>query len=553
MLSSVTRRQRAGLVAALLTFVVLVIVNRASMLGRIEEPSVVSPAAVGDFGEGLFGGPFSAHLEAAAASGGPAPAPPLVTSSAQPASSAAAEFFAGTSYSKPAEAAPAPAPPLAPPPPAPGVSVLAPKTSSIKAAGCRPGQAAEGSVISTVANDGGTPDFCAKKCSTYFEDYLFGEPDDDCISFDMTRRDCRLSSKPMSSARSDPGNNKRQVCKMSRERAKAPATITADSTASTATKQPCPSGKIYWPDKGSGPINQEELVRSRSLKVSGIWIHSAFSLVLERIGKNEAYRSLGSASNADERSKAVGKLVRGEWRAPRLTPVELYDAVVTSDGFYSQATCLPSGYVSGGCSTYFMDRVQPLALDRYTPYDGTVIALGQYWGTEVWHFTAEALVGLATVNYRDLFAKEPNARVQITNGGSKVHYDLLALVGVDRRRVIVGDVRAKKLIRPRQGDCGRPAKYQAEWLHKELRAGLLARLPAGQSLPSPDTLVLIVRTRTRQLKNSDAVQTKAQEIAKREGLTLYIHTDQKVCTCAQCVAFCVCGLTAFAAAVTAAS
>jgi hypothetical protein len=63
-----------------------------------------------------------------------------------------------------------------------------------------------------------------------------------------------------------------------------------------------------------------------------------------------------------------------------------------------------------------MDVANPPNLDRCIYHDGTVIALGMYWDWGTWHFTHEALVGLATVKYRELFAEEPNARVQIGRG-----------------------------------------------------------------------------------------------------------------------------------------
>jgi hypothetical protein len=104
------------------------------------------------------------------------------------------------------------------------------------------------------------------------------------------------------------------------------------------------------------------------------------------------------------------------------------------------------------------------------------------------------------------------------------------MVGVDRSRVLVGDVRAKKLIRPRQGDCGAPGKYQVQWLREKLLASLHLRVPSGSSMPSADTLILIVRTKSRQLKNSNALLVKAQEVAYHQALRLYVHNDEKVCT-----------------------
>lgn len=275
---------------------------------------------------------------------------------------------------------------------------------------------------------------------------------------------------------------------------------------------------------------------SDAFYVSGLRIHESYG---PSLGKNHrpSYRALASAATQPGKSylaKEVGSLLASSWfMKPGL--YLLNNAVVTASGYFGRIDCLHSGYCAGGCSLSTCS-LPSKNIHESLPgqHLGTVISVAGRWtDNNIWHFALEALVGLASVpDYQRLLDLESGARVHISKK-SNFALSMLAIVGVNSSKVIDGTAKAARLIRPRMGDCGKPGRFQALWLRDKLRRHAHDRLAklfndsyATKLMHTPDTLVLMERTRSRRVKNSEAVRAAASQIASLEGLRLYVHNDR---------------------------
>ena len=142
-----------------------------------------------------------------------------------------------------------------------------------------------------------------------------------------------------------------------------------------------------------------------------------------------------------------------------------------------------------------------------------VISISGVWTYGIWHFPTEALSALMKCNIPD------NALIHVHSKTNYVMY-WLSLIGIQKNRVIEGNIHAKKLFIPELGYGGSPYPEQIDWLSNIVKKSVKKR--------EENLLILIKRTKSRVLKNYNEVHDKCKELAKEMNLTLYIHDDDKL-------------------------
>lgn len=138
------------------------------------------------------------------------------------------------------------------------------------------------------------------------------------------------------------------------------------------------------------------------------------------------------------------------------------------------------------------------------------------WGGEVWHFPMEALVGLAALD------GEVETLLHVSKPSNFV-LQWLALIGISPERVVEGTIHARELFAPEVGKCGTPTPNQIQWLVTKLRES-----GVGQERDTPKTVLLVKRTKSRQLKNFDKVEAAVRAHALAHGFEVYVHDDSRL-------------------------
>jgi len=194
---------------------------------------------------------------------------------------------------------------------------------------------------------------------------------------------------------------------------------------------------------------------------------------------------------------------------------------------FQDVLCTPNGWIidtktcsyvgNGGC----VDTVQPDVPDTVPVYDH-VVTIATKWADKTWHFPMEVLVGLAALP-NDMWSNEDT----VLHVGALTPWVLewLRIVGVPKRRVATGTLVAKVLMAPEMARCGSPLGPHIRWLRLNV-AKQLGTL--NGPMQSRRSLVLVKRTKSRRLRNFEAVNQTVQASSNKLGLSVYLHDDSNM-------------------------
>jgi capsular polysaccharide biosynthesis protein len=104
---------------------------------------------------------------------------------------------------------------------------------------------------------------------------------------------------------------------------------------------------------------------------------------------------------------------------------------------------------------------------RSTQHHGKVVVLTQFWGEGYFHFLLENLPRLFPV--LDMVISDPRIKIHVPigGGGSFIPY-LLESLGIERHRLVTGNVEADVVVYPETVQCGSPKLVQLSALRSML-------------------------------------------------------------------------------------
>ncbi len=155
-----------------------------------------------------------------------------------------------------------------------------------------------------------------------------------------------------------------------------------------------------------------------------------------------------------------------------------------------------------------------------------VITLACRWGDQTWHFPMEALVGLYSIPPELLHDQRVLIHITAINEYSKAW---LAMLNITPDRLIEGTIHAEELIVPLLGGCGSPHLFQIKALQSTIQSRLklqspLATLNQNQN-QNPKLIILIERTKHRQLQNALQLRQAITAYASRNNSKIHLHSD----------------------------
>jgi hypothetical protein len=123
----------------------------------------------------------------------------------------------------------------------------------------------------------------------------------------------------------------------------------------------------------------------------------------------------------------------------------------------------------------------------------------------------DALVGLAALKLDDAVTIHVSTK-------SDFVLQWLALVGIPEDRVVTGTIFASVLVVPEMGKCGTPFPCQLEWLNSQMPRASSPR----------KVVILVKRTKSRTVRNFEAVEMAVRESAKMWDVEVHVHDDSKL-------------------------
>ena len=147
------------------------------------------------------------------------------------------------------------------------------------------------------------------------------------------------------------------------------------------------------------------------------------------------------------------------------------------------------------------------------PLYDEVFTISQYWGEYFFHATLENLPRLAP--YLEYLKRFPHIRIH-----AAMRHPFLPLLGLGRKRIIIGHIRAKLLYMPAGVPCGMPTIFPTQMLSFHLRRGLM---PMERNV-----IVLIRKSRRRWFKHHESILQMLEEVSAPEGYILKEYRDDPV-------------------------
>ena len=153
-----------------------------------------------------------------------------------------------------------------------------------------------------------------------------------------------------------------------------------------------------------------------------------------------------------------------------------------------------------------------------------VITLACHWGDQTWHFPMEALVGLYSIPPELLHDQRVLIHITAINEFSKAW---LAMLNISPDRLIERTIHAEELIVPLLGGCGSPHLFQIKALQSTIQSHLKLQspLPTLNQNQTPKLIILIERTKRRQLQNALQLRKVITAYATRNYSTIHLHND----------------------------
>ncbi len=252
-------------------------------------------------------------------------------------------------------------------------------------------------------------------------------------------------------------------------------------------------------------------------RTAGKWVIDAQTLKdLENSPphKPEYYRSLARNFLNGSYVEAVQFLSAfpgGKDAWPGVAVIE--NAVIFRDGQVHNASHLVNG--KGACRGSF-PRMMPQN-EKNVQNFGIVGTIAEYWSSAYFHFVAESY--LRVVLFLDVLEHFEESKLHVHSKGVFVT-QLLAVIGIQQRRIVDGVVSADFALYPEPIPCGTPPAV----LLNRMRHTLLQKSNDLGSIPPPDscTIILVRRRGKREISNhADFFREIAKTFSTCE---VHVHT-----------------------------
>jgi len=156
-------------------------------------------------------------------------------------------------------------------------------------------------------------------------------------------------------------------------------------------------------------------------------------------------------------------------------------------------------------------------LSRVPCYDELYV-IAQCWGNGIFHRMAEIVPRL--VPGLRFLADHPQIRIAAPQVGGRLA-ELLAVIGVDRGRLVAGVARANVVYQPRSTPCGFANVQESQTLSRLYRDYIRRTFPARPR----NRLILIRRSRSRRFSEQTAVEEVVRRAASDHNLTYALFAD----------------------------
>ena len=153
------------------------------------------------------------------------------------------------------------------------------------------------------------------------------------------------------------------------------------------------------------------------------------------------------------------------------------------------------------------------------PYD-KVFSISQYWGNGYYHFTNEDLPRI--IFALQFLQQNKDVKIHVSSQNRFVH-GLLTELGINKTRIVSGDVQARTAYIPGGSACGVAPVIPVHILSMFLRS-------KSQQVQKRDTIVLIKRSAKRWFSNHTSILAMLKATAGKYHLTVKIFDDRQIPT-----------------------
>ncbi len=148
------------------------------------------------------------------------------------------------------------------------------------------------------------------------------------------------------------------------------------------------------------------------------------------------------------------------------------------------------------------------------PLYDEVFTISQFWGGGFFHSSLENLPRMAP--YLDYLQRYPDIKIHMS-----MRHPFLPLLGLDPKRVVKGNVRAKLLYMPEGGPCSKPPIFPTQTLSSHLRKRL-------DTISERNTIILIKRSHRRWFRRHSSILKMLQSVASPHGYRVVEYRDDPV-------------------------
>ena len=157
-----------------------------------------------------------------------------------------------------------------------------------------------------------------------------------------------------------------------------------------------------------------------------------------------------------------------------------------------------------------------------------VFVISSYWGGGFFHMSNDGLPRL--VPYLPFLKANPAIKIHVLiytrgkpySGPAYIRY--FKLLGLSPSRLVKGSVRADIIYLPKGGNCYMIGEPNGQMFSQVLRSSIRKLYPLDVASPTK-TLVLIQRTKSRQLVQHADIKTMLEGVAKQSGLQFEVYSD----------------------------
>jgi len=194
----------------------------------------------------------------------------------------------------------------------------------------------------------------------------------------------------------------------------------------------------------------------------------------------------------------------------------IQDCLVTP---YSEVWSGDMYLVPRTCS-YRTNNRPPENIDKIPLHD-EVIALSQYWGEGTFHGMIEVLPRISL--YINFLRRNPQIKILASSRHGRL-MELLAILGFNKERIIIGTSRAKLLYLPRPTMCGSANIQEIQVISFLFRKYIIENLKTEKR----DKIILIRRSRNRIFTEHESIERMLKEMAASHNLSFELFPDNPI-------------------------